>query len=118
MTDDNLAPIGTIVKTYRAGLFEVVEYVDRYERIKNELKRWMVPEDSEYADLSKPPVKYYKVQKRYNVHFHPMKSKETLVEDKVYPIGDLLTSALRKHTKSLENINKLIELNKSQYKFE
>ena len=117
MTDDNLVPIGTIVQTHRVGLFEVVGYEDRYYNIHSNSRNFMLPITSQYADLSKPPVKYYKVQKRYNVHFHPMNGKETIIQDKVYPIGDLLESALKKHTKSLENINKLIELNKSQYKF-
>jgi hypothetical protein len=73
---NDLVPIGTIVKTYRAGLFEIVGYVDRYFHTINGTRGWMVSEDSEYADLSKPPVKYYKVQKRYNVHFHPMNGKK------------------------------------------
>ncbi len=114
MTNDNLVPIGTIVQTGRAGLFEVVGYKDMYPYTMNIKYANHVPESSIYADLSKPPVKYYNVQKRYNVHFHPINGRETILVDKVYPIGDLLESALKKHTKSLENINKLIELNKSQ----
>lgn len=114
MIDDNLVPIGTLVQTYKSGLFEVVGYEDRYHSIHSNNRNFMLPSTSQYADLNKPPVTFYKLQKRYNVHFHPMNGKQIDIQAKVYPIGDLLESALKKHTKSLENINKLIELNKSQ----
>lgn len=114
---DDLVPIGTLVQISRAGLFEVVGYEDRYFYKMDIKYSNHVPESSIYADLTRPPVQYYKLQKRYNIHFHPLNGKETIVVDKVYPIGPLLTQGLKKHTKSLENLYKLIELNNSQYKF-
>lgn len=115
---NDLVPIGTLVQTGRAGIFEVVGYKDMYPHKHGAMKHYMRGAESDYADLTKPPVQYYKVQKRYNVHFHPLNGKETILVDKVYPIGPLLTQGLKKHTKSLENLQKLIELNNSQYKFE
>lgn len=114
---DNLVPIGTLIQTYRVGIWEIVGYQDMYPYKNVKLSKHHVLPSSKYADLNEKPVKYYLIQKRYNSNFHLVKGNKVISTSSVYPIGPLLTQGLKKHTKSLENLQKLIEINNSQYKF-
>lgn len=115
---NDLVPIGTLIQTYRAGIWEIVGYQDMYPYKNVKLSTHHVLPSSEYADLNREPVKYYLIQKRYNSNFHLVRGNQVLSTSSVYPIGLLLTQGLKKHTKSLENLQKLIEINDKQYKFE